>query len=137
MAAVRTNHAVASVNARRESSHGNTTCARLDTSAAHGGPRYARRAAAARGGLSVHNGPRREKAHARPFHFQRIAHRGACGKPPIVPQNRRPGPEPADVGWLMRVLLSTPGHAGTSNRWWESRWAPCGGPTWSSVSRSG
>ena len=25
-----------------------------------------------------------------PLHYQRIAHRGACGKTPVVPQNRRP-----------------------------------------------
>jgi hypothetical protein len=33
-----------------------------------------------------------------PFHFQRIAHQGACGKSPLVPQNRSPGPGPGETG---------------------------------------
>ena len=30
------------------------------------------------------------------LHFQRIAHLGACGKTPVVPQNRRPRPRTSD-----------------------------------------
>ena len=38
-----------------------------------------------------------------PCHSQRIAHRGACGKTPVVPQNRRPKPEPAEIGRVRLV----------------------------------
>ncbi|WP_251744723.1 hypothetical protein [Frankia sp. AiPs1] len=42
------------------------------------------------------------------FHFQPIAHWGACGKTRVVPQNRRPRPEAAGTGSRgMRVLSST------------------------------
>jgi hypothetical protein len=40
----------------------------------------------------------RGKENATPLHSQRIAHRGACGKTRFVPQNRRPRPEPAEMG---------------------------------------
>jgi hypothetical protein len=48
-----------------------------------------------------------------PCHFQRIAHRGACGKARVGPQNRR-----LDQKWTktwghdVRVLLSTDGGRG-------------------------
>src|ERR1700754_2096664 len=32
-----------------------------------------------------------------PFPFQRIAHRGPCGKTRVVPQNLRPKPGPAEI----------------------------------------
>ena len=32
------------------------------------------------------------------FHAKRVAHGGACGKTPGVPQNHRPRPEPTDIG---------------------------------------
>ncbi|MGK5632441.1 MMPL family transporter [Streptomyces sp. URMC 123] len=38
--------------------------------------------------------PRRS---ATPCHSQAIAHRGACGKAPVVPHNRRPRPGPAEM----------------------------------------
>jgi len=61
-------------------------------------PPYAARRRFARR-LSVHSG--RQKAKARrlptPCHSQRIAHQGACGKTRVVPQNRRPKPEPAEI----------------------------------------
>ena len=39
--------------------------------------------------------PDSEKEGSRaPFHSQRIAHWGACGKAPVVAQNRRPRPTP-------------------------------------------
>ena len=48
-----------------------------------------------------------------PFHLQHIAHRGACGKTRVVPQNDWPKPEPADIGGSeMRVLLWTWGSRG-------------------------
>ena len=41
-----------------------------------------------------------------PCHFQRIADRGACGKPPVVLQNRRPDQERTKTwGHDVRVLL--------------------------------
>ena len=33
-----------------------------------------------------------------PFHFQHISQRGTCGKTRVVPQNRRPRPQPAEMG---------------------------------------
>ena len=41
-------------------------------------------------------GMKRERIH--PLRSQRIAHRGPCGKAPVVPQNRRPRPEPTGRG---------------------------------------
>ena len=47
------------------------------------------------------------------LHFQSIAHLGACGKTRVMPQNRRPGPEPAENGSReVRVLLSAYGSRG-------------------------
>ena len=40
----------------------------------------------------------RERGVPTPFHSQRIAHRGACGKALVVLQNRWPKPEPAEIG---------------------------------------
>ncbi|RJL33450.1 hypothetical protein D5H75_11740 [Bailinhaonella thermotolerans] len=48
--------------------------------------------ASARGGRS---GPRRPRT---PLHYQPIAHRGACGKTPVMAHNRRPRPVPAETG---------------------------------------
>ncbi len=46
-------------------------------------------------GLGRHSLPDSEKEGSRaPFHSQRIAHWGACGKAPVVAQNRRPRPTP-------------------------------------------
>jgi len=86
-------------------------------------PPYAARCRFARR-LSVHS--RRQKAKARrlraPCHSQCIAHRGACGKTRVVLHNLRPKPEPAETGiHEVRVLLSTCGSRGTSNRRWDSR----------------
>lgn len=45
-------------------------------------------------------GGRKEKARAlrAPCHFQGIARQGACGKTPVVLQNLRPKPRPAEIG---------------------------------------
>lgn len=51
----------------------------------------------------------RERRVRTPFHPQCIAHPRACGKTLVVPQNRRPRPEPAKWGSEMRVLLSADG----------------------------
>src|SRR5690242_16550840 len=45
-----------------------------------------------------------------PCHFQRIAHRGACGKTRVVVQNRPPKSQPAEMGGA--TLLSTYGGHG-------------------------
>ncbi len=64
----------------------------------------------------------RGKESPTPFHSQHIAHRGACGKTQVVPQNRRPRPEPAEMGVATCVCFCRrPGRAGTSNRWSDSR----------------
>jgi hypothetical protein len=42
--------------------------------------------------------PRHGKESTRSFHSQHIAHRGTCGKTRVVPQNRWPRPEPAEMG---------------------------------------
>src|SRR3712207_561665 len=48
-----------------------------------------------------------------PFHFQRIAHRGACGKTRVVPHNRRPRQDlRRKRGTKLRVVLSTYGSGG-------------------------
>src|SRR6059058_447947 len=39
-----------------------------------------------------------EKGVPTPFHSQHIAHRGACGKTRVLPQNRRPRPECTEMG---------------------------------------
>jgi hypothetical protein len=55
----------------------------------------------------VHTGRWKEGRVPIPFHSQPIAHRGACGKTGVVPQNRRPGPIPTgNGGYDMRVLLA-------------------------------
>ncbi len=57
-----------------------------------------------------------------PFHSQHRAHRGACGKTRVVPQNHRPRPEPTEMGVAKCVCCCRRmGRAGTSNRWWHSR----------------
>lgn len=38
-----------------------------------------------------------EKRSIAPLHFQHIAHQGACGKAPVLAQNRRPEPDSAEV----------------------------------------
>src|SRR3954454_15413731 len=49
----------------------------------------------------------------RPIPLQHIAHRGACGKTRVVPQNRRPKPESTEMRVAkMRVLLMTYGSRG-------------------------
>ncbi len=58
-------------------------------------------------------GHSRKRLISNPSHSQAIAHPGACGKTRVVPQNRRPKPEPAEMGsHEMRVLLSTYGSRG-------------------------
>lgn len=52
---------------------------------------------ASRAGLSV-TADDTAKGGAEPLHSQRIAHPGACGKAPAVPENRRPRPEPTEMG---------------------------------------
>src|SRR5215207_6966102 len=71
------------------------------------GPPYAARRRL-RGDRPVHSGRSRGRRASTPCHSQRITHRGACGKAPVVPQNRRAeamtcGNRSRDVG----VLLST------------------------------
>lgn len=41
---------------------------------------------------------RRRQGDSSPCLSQLIAHRGACGKAPVVPQNHRPRPQPAGMG---------------------------------------
>jgi hypothetical protein len=53
-----------------------------------------------------------ERGVSAPLHFQDIAHWGACGKTPVVPHNRWPGPEPTERGRELRVLLPTYGARG-------------------------
>ncbi|CAJ63451.1 hypothetical protein; putative signal peptide [Frankia alni ACN14a] len=66
-----------------------------------------------RPGLSAGPAPHLTGAHAGEvaltlFHFQAIAHWGACGKTRGVPQNRWPRPEAAEEeSHGMRVLSST------------------------------
>ena len=68
----------------------------------------------------------RKRLISNPSHSQAIAHRGACGKTPVVAQNRWPSPEPAEMGVAKCVCCCRRGgRAGTSNRWWDSRWS-CG-----------
>jgi hypothetical protein len=35
-----------------------------------------------------------------------MGHRGACGKPLVVPQNRRPRPEPAECNLIAEIELA-------------------------------
>src|SRR3989442_7586801 len=50
----------------------------------------------------------RERGLPTPLHLQFTPHRGACGKPRVVPHNRRPQPRTYGNGEeRMRVLLST------------------------------
>src|SRR5262249_20228193 len=44
-----------------------------------------------------------------PSHFKYIAHRGTCGKTRVVPQNRRPRPEPTEMGVAKCVCCPPPG----------------------------
>src|SRR5271166_56240 len=64
--------------------------------------RRTRRAAASRGGCpSTADDKGKEekrKGSTYPFHSQHIAHRGACGKTRVVPQNRWPKPESTQMG---------------------------------------
>jgi hypothetical protein len=72
--------------------------------------------------LAVHSGRSMERGVPTPFHSQRIAHRGACGKTRVVPQNRRPRPEPTDMGVTKCACrCRRTGRAGTSNRWGTRR----------------
>jgi hypothetical protein len=84
-------------------------------------PPYAARRRFARG-WSVHSGRYRGRRVPTPCHFQRIAHRGACGKTRVVPQNRGARPGPAEAGVAECVCCCRRmGRAGASNRWWDSR----------------
>jgi hypothetical protein len=62
-------------------------------------------------------------------HFRLIAQRGACGKPRVIGENRRPRPEPAETGVAkMRVLLSTAGarrDVGPLDGVWTPCWTLC------------
>ncbi|QEV07076.1 hypothetical protein CP972_16770 [Streptomyces prasinus] len=55
-----------------------------------------------------------------PCPSQRTAHRGACGKAPVVPQNRRPGPEPAQIRGSrgMRAVVTVRAVSGMVHRGW-------------------
>jgi hypothetical protein len=58
-----------------------------------------RRATASREGLPVPlNGKRQRQGELSPCHSQRIARWGACRKTRVVAQNRRPMPQPAEMG---------------------------------------
>ena len=60
-----------------------------------GGVRHsARRAEAA--GIRLTSTPTKRRVRT-PLHFQSIAHRGACGKTRVVPQNGWPRPEPTET----------------------------------------
>ena len=71
--------------------------------------------------------PRRTaKAKARrsrtPCHSQCIAHRGACGKTRVVPQNGWPRPEPTEPGVAKCVCCCRRwARGGTSNQWRDLR----------------
>jgi transposase len=68
-------------------------------------------------GVSVHSGRGRERRVPAPWHFQTIAHRGACGKARVVRQSRRPTPEPAETGVTKCVwCCQRMGRAVTSSR---------------------
>ena len=57
-----------------------------------------------------------------PFHFQYIAHQGACRKTRVVPHNRWSRPEPTEMGVANCVCCCRRvTRAGASNRWWDSR----------------
>jgi len=49
-------------------------------------------------GLAVRSGRKMERRAITPFHSQRIAHWGACGKTRVVAQNRSPRPAPTKMG---------------------------------------
>ena len=84
-------------------------------------PPYAARRRFARR-LPVHSGRSRKRRAPTPLHFQPIAHRGACGKTRVVPHNRWPGPEPAEMGVAKCVCCCRrTGARGRRNHWQDSR----------------
>ena len=81
--------------------------------------RFARR-------LSVPSGRQRQRQGAlTPCHFQRIAHRGACGKTRVGPQNRRPDQERRRHGATTCVCCCRRTGDAVTNRWWDWR-CDCG-----------
>jgi hypothetical protein len=58
-----------------------------------------------------------------PCHFQLIAHRGACGKAPVAPQNHWPTPESCGNRRFTECIrfCRFMDRAVASSRWWESR----------------
>jgi len=64
---------------------------------------YRRRTWAHRKVVGSHGRQRQRQGDPTPCHFQRIAHRGACGKGRVGPQNRRPDQERTKVRLRMRV----------------------------------
>ena len=67
---------------------------------------------------------------ADPFYFQYIAHRGACGKPRVVPHTGGQRPEPTDMRVTTCVCCCRHiriGRVGTSTRWGDAR-CRCGRP---------
>jgi hypothetical protein len=80
-----------------------------------------------RAGFAVRSGQEKGKARRlhTPCHSQLIARRGACGKARGVPQNDRPGPEPAEMtdSRCVRAFVAVR-VARVSNRRRDSR---CGG----------
>ena len=102
----------------------NTHSARSDVRPDVGGPRQSLLTALGRFArrLSVHSGRQPDRRVPPPFHFQCIPHRGTCGKPLVVPHNRRPKLEPTEMGVVKcGCCCRRMGRAGTSNRWWDSR----------------
>lgn len=67
-------------------------------------------------------GTRQKRGDPSPRHSQRIAHRGPCGKTPVVAQNRRPRPQPAEMGGTTCLCCRRTGDAVASNQWWDR---PC------------
>jgi hypothetical protein len=68
--------------------------------------------------LAYENG--KEVTHHFPFSIYPA--QGACGKPRVMPHNRRLRQEPTEMGVAKCVCCCRRmGRAGTSNRWWDSR----------------
>ena len=81
-------------------------------------------AASSRACPSTADNKGKEVTHSFPFQF--YSAQGACGKPRVVPHNRRLRPEPTEMGVAKCVCCCRRmGRAWTSNRWLGSR-CSCG-----------
>jgi hypothetical protein len=112
---------------RRSPCHGPVgLCPRLQT--AHGGHetllgrrcRRTRRAAASRRARPATR-TIKGKGVRTPRHFEHIAHRGACGKTRVVPQNCRPRPEAAEMEGFATCVRVVDAHVRPP---WPARSAP-------------